>query len=142
MLTRVAERYLNLVQVLDVPLRDCGNETVEKGRGPLICHHGLLEDFMKQRAIDQRRRGFARRLDAVLEDSTPHTSEAICYHCGRNQLVGVQYKNVLVVVDDALPGWLELAENVHERLGADLGIKPIAPEVDRSRHITPIDSYK
>jgi len=90
-----------------------------------------LEDLVQDCPVHKRRRGFARRLDAVLQHGTTHATKRICHDRGRNQLIWVQDEEILGIVDDALALEREVADDMHVRLGVRWRVEPRASQVHR-----------
>ncbi len=93
---------------------------------------------MEDSTIYERGARLANSLDSILEDSPSRAAERVCHDGGRNQLVGVEDQNVLVVVDDARSRRLKLANDVDEGTDSRLSMSPIISQVDGLDQFGPV----
>ena len=77
MLAGIRDGDFDRIQVFDMLLSNATNNRVQEFMAPFIRRESLLKNFVKERAVNQRRCLVAGGLDAILENSPAHAGEAI-----------------------------------------------------------------
>ena len=138
MLSRIVGRDLNDVQILDMSLESSIDGRTKKPRVPFIDGQGFLKDFMKDRAVDEGFRWSTARSDPVLKHCSAHAAERVRDDCRGYQLIGVEDKDILGVVDDTFAAGFKVPDDVNKRFCARWGVIPILSQMNHPDGTGPV----
>lgn len=79
-----------------------------------------MEDISKNLRLSK----FSNNLDAVLQDSSPLAAHRVGYNRRRNEVIGMEDNHVVRIVDDALSGCVEFANQVDIKTFTAWAVEP------------------